>query len=584
MFLQPLPPAGRSRSLTVDRETARLLAWLLFAAVLVLVGVQTAEAQRGLPLDRPGDMPLELPPFEPSDKPPGSILPPVPLPEEPDTRGLTGGRRVFVREIAIEGNTALPTQTLSAIAAPYQNRQLSLAEIEEVRDRLTLAYVERGYISSGATVPAQSLDDGILEIQIVEGELSEIDVETDGRFRPSYIRDRVALAARTPVNLYEIERQLQVLRQDHRIRGVQAEFEPGDLRGTSRLNVAIKEEKPYSARLELSNHESPTVGAYRAEIDLGYDNITGYGDGISAMYAETEGLRDIDLAYEIPISAYDASLRLHFETIRSKIIEQPFDALDIKNRSYTYGVTVTQPAYRSDRTTFSLFLTGELRRSKSYLLGRGFSFTPGQEDGVSKVAVLRFGQYWTYRERRYVFALRSMVTWGLDVLGATHHSGDIPDGQFVACLGQFQWAYRLRPLNAQALVRADVQIADSSLLGLEQFSIGGHSTVRGYRENLLVRDNGLIGSLEFRLPVLSNSTGIAVLELSPFVDAGYSWSHDKTVGPTTLVSAGVGVHWRPTDWLDAQLSWAEEFKEVPRVTDWDLQDSGFEFQVTLRLP
>jgi hemolysin activation/secretion protein len=40
----------------------------------------------------------------------------------------------------------------------------------------------------------------------------------------------------------------------------------------------------------------------------------------------------------------------------------------------------------------------------------------------------------------------------------------------------------------QYVLRNDLQLAKDPLLPLEQFTVGGASTVRGYRENQLVKD------------------------------------------------------------------------------------------------
>lgn len=52
------------------------------------------------------------------------------------------------------------------------------------------------------------------------------------------------------------------------------------------------------------------------------------------------------------------------------------------------------------------------------------------------------------------------------------------------------------------VARAAAQLTPDSLLPLEQFSVGGIATVRGYGQNQLVTDNGVLGSLEVRLPAL----------------------------------------------------------------------------------
>ena len=100
-----------------------------------------------------------------------------------------------------------------------------------------------------------------------------------------------------------------------------------------------------------------------------------------------------------------------------------------------------------------------------------------------------------------MIALRSTESIGLDLLGATENSGDVPDGQFFAWLGQAQFARRLFGSDWQLNLRGDVQLTADPLLPIERIAIGGIDTVRGYRENELVVDNGWIASAELRIPL-----------------------------------------------------------------------------------
>ena len=96
----------------------------------------------------------------------------------------------------------------------------------------------------------------------------------------------------------------------------------------------------------------------------------------------------------------------------------------------------------------------------------------------------------------------------------------------------------------QLFLRLDAQLTTDPLLPLEQMAVGGRFSVRGYRENTLVRDNGLIGSLEARMPLVRNTRWAELLQLIPFVDAGWGWNQRiATPAPRTLASLGLGVRW-----------------------------------------
>ena len=121
-------------------------------------------------------------------------------------------------------------------------------------------------------------------------------------------------------------------------------------------------------------------------------------------------------------------------------VEEPFDPLDIDSHSEIYGFTVRHPVYRTPNQEIAFALTGEHLESKQFLLGTPFSFSPGVENGKAKVTALRWALEWTDRSPTQVIAARSRFSVGVDVWDATINRASLPDGQFFAWLGQFQWA------------------------------------------------------------------------------------------------------------------------------------------------
>ena len=97
-----------------------------------------------------------------------------------------------------EGNTAFSDEELAEIAAPYTNRSITFEELQEVRQKLTLHYVEKGYITSGVVIPDQPVENGTIILSIIEGNLSKIVAKSTGRLRPGYITSRLKLAEGRP--------------------------------------------------------------------------------------------------------------------------------------------------------------------------------------------------------------------------------------------------------------------------------------------------------------------------------------------------------------------------------------------------
>ncbi len=532
------------------------------------------------PFDRPGDIRPELPQFE--SAPPERVLPEIPIPKGKDTQGLRGGAQIFIQTIRVRGNTVISNEEIAQITAPYTNKNVYLSDLEKLRDQLTLAYLNKGYINSGAVIPDQDIKNGIFTYQIIEGNLTDLEVQTDGRFRTNYFRKRLRRDSDGPLNILQLERRLQLLQLDDRVRRIEAQLRPTETRGGSRLSVNVKESKPYRFEMGISNHQVPTVGNVRGHFIFSHANLLGLGDRVSATLQKSEGFESIDASYGIPLNSYDTTFKFHYRENWAEILEEPFNALNIESNSVTIGGTLTQPLYRSPNSSFSVFVTGEHKRTDSFIFGDPFSFAEGPDDGVSQIMAIRFGQDFVYRGRNQVFSARSTMSVGLDALGATVNGGETPDGQYFSWLGQIQYARRFPWSNLQVVVRGDAQMTDSPMLGLEQFPVGGHASVRGYRENQLVDDNGSSGSIEIRMPVWRDIQRGSYIEFGVFSDAGYSWNNRDELSPgqDTLLSAGVGVRMGFNKRLQMEVYWGHQFREVIEASDRDTQDDGIHFSGT----
>ena len=518
---------------------------------------------------------------------PSLNLPPVPqLPER--GRDQLSTTRVFVRKVNVTGSTAFTPQELAQITAPYENRQLSFEDLEELRVALTVNYVNRGYVNSGAVIPDQPVADGVINIAIIEGELTGIELTGNRWFRDRYIRDRISLGVHRPLNINTLQERMQLLLQDHRVERLNADLRPGTKLGESVLNVAVEDEQPFKLRLEYNNFQSPSVGANRGLVTFENQNVFGFGDMFSAQYGGSSGIHpQLDIRYSFPFTARDTTLSFNYRKNESIVVEAPLQPLDIQNKSEIFGFTLRQPIYRTLNQEVALELTGEHLKNKTFLLGEPFSFSAGVQNGKSVVTALRFAQEWVARSEVQVLAARSRFSFGLDALGSTTNSSSLPDSRFFAWLGQFQWVRRLPFLGIQTLVRSDAQFTNDPLFSLEQFSIGGRYSVRGYRENTLLRDNASITSLEIRIPLITDRLWADYIQIAPFYDIGHGWNRKvETPEPRTLHSVGVGLRWAATFRTPVliqpqfEIYWGHPLKKVETLGG-DLQDHGVHLQFSL---
>jgi hemolysin activation/secretion protein len=576
----------------------------LLAAMQLVQAPGTASAQPpGQSLERrigPPEEQLPLPQPLPEERPAPLAPESAPLlPQRPADDGL----RILVRQIRVVGSTVLSKRDIHEVTRQYEGRLLSNADLFAVRDAITRLYIERGYVTSGAIIPDQDVVDGVVTIQVIEGSLDEIRIEGLRALRRSYVEDRIRQSAGPPLRIGDLQERLQFLIDDPMIESLDARLGPSARLGAARLDMGVVEAPRFTGNARFNNDRSPAVNELGGETDLTARTVFGFSDPLRLEVEGSEGLRRIAGSYAVPVTSFDLRPFVAAEYIRSKVVEHPFEDLNIKSDAASLDVGLRVPAWQQAESpadadgqpvaapaqhSLALELLLSRRRSETFLLGEPFSFSEGADNGRSDVTVLRFVQDWLTRTPNAAMAARSTMSFGLDALGATINSSG-PDGRFFAWLGQAQWVQRLTTRDDQLILRGDVQITDRPLLPLEQYALGGLDTVRGYRTNQLVTDNGWSLSLEgrvplFRLPVpwVSETIDDGRLVLAPFTDLGRGWNTDRSTPDNHfLYSAGCGLRWRVSENIEGFIYYAHAFVDVPEPEDNSLQDQGVFFQLAV---
>jgi hemolysin activation/secretion protein len=529
-------------------------------------------------------------------EPPNLSLPPLSMPKD----RLSTMDSLDLKEIRLQGNQVLSTAELKAQISHYEGKRISAGQLQEIRLILTRYYVERGYINSGAVIPDQEARNGVVTIQIIEGRVSKIEVSGNDRLQTSYLTRRIEGGDEDSLNLQQLQDRLQLLQQDPLLKRFSAELAPGFKPGEAVLRLAVEEAVPYEFSIAFNNYRSPSVGAYQAQADLLHRNLTGWGDSLHGVFSLTEGFQEYVLDYSLPLTRANTKLELHAEYSDSDIISKPFNELDIQGKVDIYWIGLRQPLHESYKEGHYRLLDAglalELNRSRSYLLDEPFSFPPLPEDanGVAKMTVLRFTQNWVDRSRDRVIGATSSFNLGIDAFDSWISDGfnngqpvNEPDSEFFSWSGQLLWIERLAWRDSQLRLRADAQLAADLLLSQERFTLGGRYTVRGYRENQMIRDSGVLLSVEWQIPIIrlpipgiSRSEADGLLQIAPFIDYGRGWNHGSdTPQPGYLAGAGIGLLWNAGKYLNAELYWGKDLNSVATPEDKDLQDDGIYFQL-----
>ncbi|MBW4550236.1 MAG: BamA/TamA family outer membrane protein [Aphanocapsa sp. GSE-SYN-MK-11-07L] len=491
---------------------------------------------------------------------------------------------LVVNQFSFIDNTVFSSSELASLLKGYLNRKLSSAELVDIRNKIAAYYADRGYINSGAAILtsdnlALNLEGANLAIRVIEGKLVNIDV-TGSKRLSKYLKGRLGQSG--AFNFKRLSKDLLFLQDDPVIDEISGTLEPTDLINTAALNIKVKPAQPYRIGMFIDNYRNPGVGTIERGVEFTALNPLTLGDKLNLTYINTNGSNLVALNYVIPITKQNTSLRFGYLYGQNAILEQPFDILDINSNAQVYSVGIRHPLLRQatpkTRSEFSLNLNFDRIESYDQLLGFEFPISRGANDlGQITLNVLRFSQTYEYRDFSQAAVIRSQFSLGLG--GIT--GPEFNNGQFVAWRGDALWSHNL-PLNLQMIAKAGLQVADRPLVGFEQFSIGGISTVRGYRQDVALGDNGIFGSTELRIPLFRGKS--SALSLSPFFDIGYVWEDQPEFSSPSelLASTGLSLQYNFSNRLSANLTWG-----IPLITiqgeQNSLQEQGILFSLRWQL-
>ena len=547
-------------------------------------------------------------------QPPGSfVLPPADAGKGAD---LSQALTVYVERIEVRGATAIDPDDIAALTTPYERREVSSAELRELRLALSKLYADGGYVNSGVVLPDQTIGNGLIYYEAIEGQLTRVEIEGDPHLSNRYIEKRIARLVDAPLNIGDIQYALRHLQNDPNVVRLDARLAPGDDLGQSVLRLAIDEPTRFEFGVGVNNHRATSTGESEAGLYLRSRNLTGTGEVIDVSSGISEGADDWAIGVTWPISRRDTELQLYAADSDSSIVEARLRPLDIESFTETRGIRVTHPFVNRLDATFAVMAGYESKHSETTLAGLPFSLSPGAQDGVSETNVALLGGNWTGRGTNHVLTTRVTFRHGSDYQDATIFeptteldvlsNPTFADGRFD--LAQLQLLYlkrldsgrRLAGLNDRAhlVVRFSGQLSDDPLLAIEKIAIGGYRTVRGYPENFLVRDNGVAASLEFQLPLpgYSSTPSARNLMIVPFIDYGRSWDEADTdtisvvrdtSDASSIVGAGVGFVWEPIRGFRTEIYWGADVADDlapgddPReFRESSLQDSGVHFALS----
>jgi len=425
--------------------------------------------------------------------PPAEVqLPALPPAQAPQLPAGIEDVQVLVRSVELSGNTVIPTAELESSWAGMLGREQPLAAVYELANTLTGVYRNRGYVLSAVLVPPQTIRDGIVRLQVIEGYVGK--VAFDPAFNPTErMREPAQVIARErPLTIKTLERQLLLINE---LAGVtaQAYFEPGAETGEALLTLKAFR-KPVSGFVGVQNRVSRLLGDVAIEGRVTLNNPLGLDDSHSLLLQTTNRwrLRSAGYVYNQPLGSDGLALNLFLGNIESKVVSS---GAEIKSESTIATLGLSYPLIRGRNESLRLRARLNVYNGKQDFLDRLLE----QEDHAR---ALRLGASWDRTDSSGVNFADVEVSKGITGLGATRTGSDRAqraDADYGFTKLNF-YAGRLQKLDGNFSLQASVQgqWTNDPLPPSERAALGGELILRAFDAGELIGDRAWAGKLELR--------------------------------------------------------------------------------------
>jgi hemolysin activation/secretion protein len=393
--------------------------------------------------------------------------------------------------IAKSGDTYVPSSVLHELVSGYRDRELTLDEMNEVADVVTIAYQERGYILAEAYVPEQEIEGGILKIAITEGDVGEIKVSGQKYYNERVIRRNFLEQLKHGVVKEELLEKGLLLSQDLQSAETRIVLKPGQEPGSADIVLQTEDKLAFNWRLDFNNFGSRLVGKerYGTFIDI---TDPWWGSTLSLRGVTSNDPKDSLLFkgdLSVPFGMYGTSLNLSYlEGLY--VVGQELADLGLDGDTTMYGASISQPILRHRNQSVTMSIGYENKYTRSYA-----------QDELENIDDLDV-YYWTLDYDsldRYL---------GKNIITLGYYWGSLnPDAAAPFTRANAEHRFRRYNLsvariqkvygNINFMLRGMGQISNQSLLPIEEMAIGGYGTVRGHNSSLFLGDSGFTISGEF---------------------------------------------------------------------------------------
>jgi len=197
--------------------------------------------------------------------------------------------RFQVSAIRVTGSSVWTAIELEALVADLEGAKHNLAELEAGAARITTYYRNQGYMVARAYLPAQDIKDGVVTINVLEGQVGEVKINNQSRLTNQTAKEYLdGIQSGDILQSKFANRALLLLGDTPGVGRTQVSMQPGAKMGTTDLIVDLTPSAPIVANITADNHGNYYTGERRVSADVSLISLFKKGDLISLNALTTE--------------------------------------------------------------------------------------------------------------------------------------------------------------------------------------------------------------------------------------------------------------------------------------------------------
>jgi hemolysin activation/secretion protein len=471
-----------------------------------------------------------------------------------------------IKGFELAGNTIFPAKKLQETVTAFTGSGKTAADVEKARDALEKLYHEAGYPAVLVNIPEQTVEGGIVKLQIIESRIGRVKISGNRYFTSEKImKDLPSFRAGEMVYLPKVQQEIARVnrKQDLKVAPVMA---PGKEPGTVDVELKVEDRLPLHGYLELNNRATHDTEELRLNAMLRYDNLWQKEHSISFQYQmspqNTKEVQAASGSYVLP-APWEKDHLLALYGIWSDSDTAFGEGFNVIGKGWIFGTRYVIPLPPYQLYAHNITIGLDYKDLKETL---GFRTASGEAIDTPV----------TYMPLSFSYSASLQDDWGttqfsgglnLSFRGLVSDQREFEIKRFQGVANYLYFTAGIQrpqklPWGMGLFVKVDGQVADEPLIANEQYAAGGMQSVRGYKESEALGDHAIHGTMEFSFPDPLNRYGIGKwFQMSPYLLYEMAILSVKKPLPgqdrnITLQGVGGGLRGSLTKHLEYEFDWA----------------------------